>query len=45
MKWPSQKEVGQPLRFMTKNNSYFQKNGKGWKLTHVGGDAADAIGA
>jgi hypothetical protein len=45
MKWPSQKEIGQPLRFMTKSNSYFQKNGKGWKLTHVGGDAADAIGA
>jgi len=45
MKWPSQKEISQPLRFMTKNNSYFQKNGKGWKLTHVGGDAADAIGA
>jgi len=45
MKWPSQKDIGQPLRFMTKNNSYFQKNGKGWKLTHVGGDAADAIGA
>lgn len=45
MKWPSQKDVGQPLRFMTKNNSYFEKNGKGWKLTHVGGDAADAIGA
>lgn len=45
MKWPSQKDVGQPLRVMTKNNSYFQKEGKGWKLTHVGGDAADAIGA
>jgi hypothetical protein len=45
MKWPSQKDVGQPFRVMTKNNSYFQKNGKGWKLTHVGGDAADAIGA
>lgn len=45
MKWPSQKDIGQPLRFMTKNNSYFLKNGKGWKLTHVGGDAADAIGA
>jgi hypothetical protein len=45
MKWPSQKDIGQPLRFMTKNNSYFQKNGKGWQLTHVGGDAADAIGA
>lgn len=45
MKWASQKEVSQPLRLMTKNNSYFQKNGKGWKLTHVGGDAADAIGA
>jgi len=45
MKWPSQKDIGQPLRFMTKNNSYFEKNGKGWKLTHVGGDAADAIGA
>lgn len=45
MKWPSQKDIGQPLRFMTKNNSCFQKNGKGWKLTHVGGDAADAIGA
>lgn len=45
MKWPSQKDIGQPLRFMTKNNSYFQKDGKGWKLTHVGGDAADAIGA
>ncbi len=44
MKWPSQKDIGQPLRFMTRNNSYFQKNGKGWKLTHVGGDAADAIG-
>jgi hypothetical protein len=45
MKWPSQKDVAQPLRVMTKSNSYYQKNGKGWKLTHVGGDAADAIGA
>jgi hypothetical protein len=45
MKWTSQKEVSQPFRTMTKKDSYFQKNGKGWKLTHVGSDAADAIGS
>jgi hypothetical protein len=45
MKWTSQRDVSQPLRLMMKNDSYYQKNGKGWKLTHVGGDAADAIGS
>lgn len=45
MKWTSQKDVSQPFRVMMKNDSYYQKNGKGWKLTHVGGDAADAIGS
>ncbi|MDP8988701.1 MAG: hypothetical protein M3N41_01300 [Acidobacteriota bacterium] len=45
MKWTSQKDVAQPFRTMTKKDSYYQKNGKGWKLTHVGSDAADAIGS
>jgi len=45
MKWTSQKDVSQPFRVMMKNDSYYLKNGKGWKLTHVGGDAADAIGS
>lgn len=45
MKWQSQKDVSQPFRVMAKNDSYFQKNGKGWTLTHVGSDAADAIGS
>jgi hypothetical protein len=44
MKWTSQKDVSQPFRVMMKNDSYYQKNGKGWKLTHVGADAADSIG-
>jgi hypothetical protein len=45
MKWTSQKEVSQPFRTMMKKDSYYRKNGKGWKLTHVGCDAADAIGS
>jgi hypothetical protein len=45
MKWTSQRDVSQPFRTMTKKDSYYQKNGKGWKLTHVGSDAADAIGS
>jgi hypothetical protein len=45
MKWQSQKDVSQPLRLMAKNDSYYQKNGKGWTLTHVGADAADSIGS
>ena len=45
MKWTSQKDVSQPFRVMMKNDSYYQKNGKGWKVTHVGGDAAEAIGS
>jgi hypothetical protein len=45
MKWTSQRDVSQPFRTMMKKDSYYQKNGKGWKLTHVGSDAADAIGS
>jgi hypothetical protein len=45
MKWTSQRDVSQPFRTMMKKDSYYQKNGKGWKLTHVGCDAADAIGS
>lgn len=45
MKWTSQRDVAQPFRNMTKKDSYFLKNGKGWKLTHVGNDSADAIGS
>jgi hypothetical protein len=45
MKWNSQRDVSQPFRSMMRKDSYYQKNGKGWKLTHVGNDAADAIGS
>ena len=45
MKWTSQRDLAQPFRTMMKKDSYYQKNGKGWKLTHVGNDAADAIGS
>lgn len=45
MHWKSQKDIGQPLRSM-KKQSYFENPSRAtWKITHVGLDAADAIGS
>jgi hypothetical protein len=43
MSWRTQKDVGQPFRYMSKKKSYFEAAGRNqWRLTHVGLDQLNA---
>jgi hypothetical protein len=42
MGWKTQKDVGQPFRYMRKR-SYFEAAGRNqWKITHIGLDQLNA---